>query len=49
MVVNAFFIEDSSLPREGVQQMTLPLLSGWTLGDNTLIRAGVASMLAESV
>ena len=29
--------------------MTLPLLSGKTLGDNALICAGVASMLAEGI
>ena len=29
--------------------MTSPLLSGQTQGDNTLICAGVASMLAESI
>ena len=29
--------------------MTLPLLSGWTLGDNALICAGVVSMLVEGI
>ena len=59
MAVNAFFIEDAGLPREGVlvNVITFTSLGGlwvgqaeWTLsGDNALICASMASMLAEGV
>ena len=59
MVVNAFFLKDSSLPREGglVNDICLYFLGGphigpaeWALsGDNALISTGVASMLAEGI
>ena len=56
MAVNAFFIKDSGLPREGglVNDIAFTSLGGlqigqaeWTLsGDNALICAGMVSMLA---
>ena len=58
-MVNAFFIEDSGLPREGglVNDIAFTSLGGlwirqaeWALsGGNTLICASMASMLAEGV
>ena len=59
MAVNAFFVEDSGLPREGglVHDITFTSLGGlcigqaeWALsGGNALIWASMVSMLAEGV
>ena len=59
MVVNAFLVDDSSLPREGglVNDIAFTSLRGlqfgpaeWALfGDNALISASVVPMLAEGV
>ena len=59
MAVNAFFIEDAGLPREGglVNNIAFTSLGrlwvGWAVcalsGDNTLICASMASMLLEDV
>ena len=57
--MNAFFVEDAGLPRGGglVNDIAFTSLGGlqigqaeWALsGDNTLICAGMASMLPEGV
>ena len=59
MAVNAFFVEDSGLPREGglINDIVFTSLGGlqirqaeWALsGGNALICASMASMLVEGV